>query len=263
MTEPMKDFLFPKNGPLQAIIFDLGDTLIYFDGDWSDSFARADLELYRSLTAAGVRLDRETFLTLYHAQIMAYYQERDSEFIEYTTKYILENVLRQMGAPLVSEETLMASLADMYTVFQSQWFTDEQAVPVLEALKRKGFRLGLVSNASDDANVQFLVDQAGIRSYFDQVITSAAMGIRKPDPKIFAPLLQFWDLPTNRVAMVGDTLGADILGARNAGMRSIWVTRHADTASNRAHFETIRPDFTVTNLAEIPGLVGQFFQASG
>lgn len=240
---------------IQAVIFDLGDTLIYFDGDWSDAFARADLELYRSLTAAGVELDREIFLELYHTQIMTYYRERDTEFIEYTTQAILENVLEEMGVPVVPEDVLHTSLAEMYSVFQSQWHVEEETVPVLEALKSQGYRLGLVSNASDDANVQFLVDKAGIRSYFDQVITSAGMGIRKPDSRIFLPLLERWNLPTNRVVMVGDTLGADILGARNAGMHSVWVTRRADTAGNRAHVDTIRPNAQVANLVDLPEVI--------
>lgn len=240
---------------IQAIIFDLGDTLIYFDGDWSETFALADQELYRSLTSAGVSLDREIFLERYHTQIMAYYQERDTEFIEHTTQYILDKVLKEMGAPEVPLEILRASLVDMYTVFQQHWHTEAESISVLEELKRRDYRLGLVSNASDDANVQSLVDQAGIRSYFDQIVTSAGMGIRKPNPKIFTPLLTSWDLPANRVVMVGDTLGADILGAQNVGMRSIWVTRRADTAGNRAHIDTILPDASVESLADIPDLV--------
>ncbi len=58
-----------------------------------------------------------------------------------------------------------------------------------------------------------------------------------------------------QVAMVGDTLGADILGARNAGMFGIWVTRRSDTAGNRAHQDTIRPDAVVGNISELPGLL--------
>ena len=55
--------------------------------------------------------------------------------------------------------------------------------------------------------------------------------------------------------MVGDSLGADILGARNAGLYSIWVTRRADTAANRAHKDTIQPDAVISTLSELPPLL--------
>ncbi|MBI4770749.1 MAG: HAD family hydrolase [Chloroflexi bacterium] len=125
----------------------------------------------------------------------------------------------------------------------------------LGELRRRGYRLGLVSNASDYANVGRLLDKAGIRAYFDPVLVSAAVGVRKPNPHIFELALQAWGLPPAQVVMIGDTLGADILGAHNAGMRGIWVTMQADTPANRAHEDTILPEATAGGLAELPELI--------
>jgi FMN phosphatase YigB (HAD superfamily) len=55
--------------------------------------------------------------------------------------------------------------------------------------------------------------------------------------------------------MVGDTLGADILGAQHAGVYSIWVTRHADTPANRAHADTIQPDALIECLEDLHPLL--------
>jgi FMN phosphatase YigB (HAD superfamily) len=55
--------------------------------------------------------------------------------------------------------------------------------------------------------------------------------------------------------MVGDTLGADILGASNAGIFSIWYTRWGDTPSNRAHAFTIVPDAKIARLVDLPPLL--------
>jgi putative hydrolase of the HAD superfamily len=112
--------------------------------------------------------------------------------------------------------------------------------------------MGLISNASDDADVQRLVDNAGIRGYFDFVLSSAACGIRKPNPSIFNIGLEHWRLAPREAVMVGDTLGADILGARNAGIYGIWVTRRADRPANRDHAGTIQPDGQIETLAELP-----------
>jgi FMN phosphatase YigB (HAD superfamily) len=53
--------------------------------------------------------------------------------------------------------------------------------------------------------------------------------------------------------MVGDTLGADILGAKNAGVYSVWITRRAP--SNQPHQELIIPDATIDSLSALPGLL--------
>jgi putative hydrolase of the HAD superfamily len=124
----------------------------------------------------------------------------------------------------------------------------------------------VISNAGDDADVQHLVDKIGVRSCLDFVITSAACGIRKPDPQIFQIALDHWDfLPgqvamhwdflPGQVAMVGDTLNADVLGGQNSGLYTVWVTRRADTTANRAHQDAIRPDAVIDTLAELPGLL--------
>jgi FMN phosphatase YigB (HAD superfamily) len=116
--------------------------------------------------------------------------------------------------------------------------------------------MGLISNAGDDQDVQMLIDKAGVRGYFDIILTSAAQGIRKPNPRIFYQALQHWGTHPERAAMVGDTLGADILGAKNAGIYSVWITRRA--ARKQPHQETIIPDGKVDALSELPSLFTTF-----
>ena len=242
---------------IQAVIFDLGNTLIYFNGAWPVVMARADEAMIRHLRAAGLHLDEGSFLSELRARLNSYYRERESEFIEYTTRYYLRETLAEYGYPDVSEDLLTAVLEGYYAVSQESWLPDEEAIPTLEALKERSYPLGLISNAADDADVQTLVDKADICAYFDQVLSSAALGIRKPDPRVFQPLLDHWRLAPERVAMVGDTLGADILGAQNAGLFSIWVKRWAATPANRAHADTIHPDATIEHIGQLPALLDQ------
>lgn len=250
-----------SNYPLRrfdAIIFDLGSTLIYFDAYWDDILKSAVRELARELQAAGLQLDRQAFIRRFSAEMADYYRERDTEFIEYTTRYVLKNVLSEFGFSEIPEATLRRSLDAMYAVSQAHWQPEEDALPTLRVLKEQGYRMGLISNAADHNDVQTLVDKAGIRAYFDLILTSAGEGIRKPDPRIFRKMLDFLDVPPDRAAMVGDTLGADVLGARNAGMVSIWITRRADTAANQAHRDTIVPDAVIHSLDELPQVLANF-----
>ena len=239
---------------LDTILFDLGDTLIYFDDDWPAIFALARTELLNSLQSAGFQLGQD-FLDEFYTRMSDYYRQRDTEFIEYTTHYVLRNVLADWGHPNVPEDVLTQALADMHSITQEHWIPEEDALPTLERLRLRGYRMALVSNAADDPNTQVLVDKLGGRPYFEVIMSSAAAGIRKPNPKIFSRVLSSLGSSAEQAVMVGDTLGADILGAQNAGIFSIWITRRADTPANRAHLDTIRPDASIKVLSELPGLL--------
>jgi 2-haloalkanoic acid dehalogenase type II len=238
----------------EAIIFDLGSTLLHFEGDEA-TYHRANEALCRHLIECGLPLEGERFLADFWQRMQEYRQDRDNEFIEYTTAYILRTLLSEYGIQDLPDGLIQPALKSFYSISQAQWRVETDTAPVLETLRREGYRLGLISNASDDADVQALIDQSGIRGFFEQIITSAALGIRKPNPRIFHYVLDKMGIEPERSVMVGDTLGADILGAQNAGMSSIWVTRRASKAANSAHLETIRPWAVVENLKELPLLL--------
>lgn len=240
---------------IRAVLFDLGNTLIHFDGEWPDVFARADQALLAELRKAGVNLDTDHFLREFRTRLNEYYEQRETEFIEYTTSFVLQTLLAEWGSAALPEEALRNALREMYAVSQEHWLPEEDAIPLLETLLGRGLRLGLVSNAADDADVQTLVDKAALRPYFDVILSSAACGIRKPNPRIFHLALEALGAGPEEAVMVGDTLGADILGARNAGLRSVWVTRRADTPANRDHEDTIQPDAAIAALDELPALL--------
>lgn len=240
---------------IKAVLFDLGGTLIYFDGAWPDVLQSANQELVAHLQEQGLQLDGESFTAEFRRRLEEYYSQRESEFIEYTTARILRTLLTDLGYRDISPELLRPALKRLYAVSQAHWKTEKETVLVLQSLQAAGYKMAIISNASDDDDVQTLVDNAGIRSYFDFVLSSAACGIRKPNPRIFELALERWGVDAKQAAMVGDTLGADILGARNAGLHSVWITRRADKAGNRDHADTIQPDATIFTLAELPLLL--------
>jgi HAD superfamily hydrolase (TIGR01662 family) len=238
----------------EAVLFDLGDTLIYFDGNWADVFRQAELKLMRSLRGSGVGVEDE-FLEVFSGRMEAYFHERESEFIEHTSFAILKNTLQDFGYSEIQESTIKQALAAMYSITQEHWIPEDDAIATLTELQNAGYRLALISNAADDPNTQFLVDKLGARHFFEVVISSAALGIRKPDPQIFHSVLSEMDLAPGNAVMVGDSLGADILGARNAGVYSIWLTRRAGNSANRAYKDKIVPDSCIPSLSELPDLL--------
>jgi len=241
--------------PVNTVLFDLGSTLIYFDGDWEQLHPQRDSALMSRLHAAGIHPPQEAFLAQFNAMLRSYYTERETEFIEQTTAYLLRLALEEWDYTDVPDEAIHDTLAGMYAISQAHWKAEADVHVTLESLKAQGYRLGLVSNAGDDADVQTLIDRSNLRGYFDIILTSAALGIRKPNPRIFQTALDYWGIPASQAAMVGDSLGADILGARNAGLYSVWITRRADTPANRSHEDTIRPDAVINSLSELIPLV--------
>jgi HAD superfamily hydrolase (TIGR01509 family) len=238
----------------KAIFFDLGDTLMYFDGDWPEVFLQARIELLCSLQEAGINLGSK-FVEDFYQSMTEYYRAREIDYVETTVKEILRIVLEEYGLRTISDEILTSSLADMHLVTQAHWIPEPEALPVLTQLKGEGYRMALISNGADDANTQVLVDKLGARDLFEIVISSAAIGIRKPNPRIFIEVLRQMKLNSKEVVMVGDTLSADVLGAQKSGIFSIWIKKRGDTHRNRIDSKIIFPDRQIDNLSELPDLL--------
>ena len=97
----------------------------------------------------------------------------------------------------------------------------EDALPVLEELRRHGLRIGLVSNTGRDL-AEFIVHH-GLD--VDAAISSGAHGKVKPDPTIFLAVLRKLAVEPERAAMVGDSIDDDVEGARQLGMSAFLLDR--------------------------------------
>jgi HAD superfamily hydrolase (TIGR01549 family) len=97
----------------------------------------------------------------------------------------------------------------------------EDVLPTIDDLRRRGLKLGLLSNTSRDLDV--FVAHHGL--VVDAALTSHAHGKTKPHETIFRALLARLDVAPEEAAMVGDDAEADISGARGVGMRAVLVDR--------------------------------------
>ena len=236
-----------------TLFFDLGGTLIYFDGEWGEVTNQANSALVKHMKVAGLKLDFDAFLDDFMTRLGKYFKSRDTEYIEHTTGSILHETLVEWCKSQVTQELVDSALRAMYKISQSHWKVEEDAHQTLRLLQEQGYRMAILSNAANDDDVQTLVDNAQLRPYFEFVLSSAAVGIRKPDPRIFNRGLELLVAQKSRSAMVGDTLEADVFGAQQAGLYSIWITRRADNLDNRIYANSVIPDLTIKTLAELPG----------
>jgi putative hydrolase of the HAD superfamily len=237
------------------ILFDLGNTLIYFDGDEVKSSALAALEMTRHLINLGYPLKYEDFSKKFQIALQSYFKKREKDCLELTSAYLLREELAEAGFTDLPAAHLQEALRAMYEVTEAHWKMGDDTFSTLDELKREGYKLGVVSNAADADDFHRLVDFHNLAPYFDLLLVSAEVGMRKPHPLIFTLALDFYKVPPQHTVMVGDLLAMDILGAQQAGLTSIWITRWIQNPSQQADRLDIQPDASITRLSQLPALL--------
>ena len=123
----------------------------------------------------------------------------------------------------------------------------DDVVPTLAHLRNTGFKLAIVSNW--DTPLDPLTERLGIARYFDIIVASHDARVRsaKPDPHIFNYTLAAVGVSAAEAVHVGDTYEADIVGAKNTGIRPILIDRDGS--------QTGKWGETIQSLSELPELL--------
>jgi len=241
------------NNFLRAVIFDFGGTLMHGRNAWEPFIAKADEALTTYLHSQNIELNINTFPSEFRKRLDDYFKQRENDLLESTYTQVLREVLKEKGYDHVSSDILLNALDALFAVTQSNGVLEEDAIPTLKKLEESGYRLGIISNAGDDQDVQQLVRGFRIRQYFDFILTSAGCSYRKPHPRIFELALANWYLLPSEAVMVGDNLTADVQGAQKAGLYGVWISRRADPQMEKQ--EAVRPDASMTSLSELPAIL--------
>lgn len=201
---------------LEAILFDVGQTFLYPDFPF----------LIKLLAEYGVVTDiipLQKGAALAREKIFRY---RDKEnWKDYFTFW-----LQDAGAP---EPTIAEIITRIYERHQREhlWsWLDPTAPKVFAELKKRGYRLGVISNS--DGSIAAAMKKFGVSHSFDCIIDSHVVGVQKPDPRIFALALQQLGLPAERCAYVGDNYDRDVIGARGAGLLPVLIDPFEVVAEN-------------------------------
>jgi HAD superfamily hydrolase (TIGR01549 family) len=240
---------------IQAVLFDLGNTLMHaVDPDgWPQVFQQGNQALMDYLCEDGLDVDCDNFAEEFNHRLQKYYSEREKLMLETSTFSVLKELLAEKGFANVTDDLIRGALDQHYAVTQQNWQLEDDTLTCLDSLKKSSIKLGLLSNAGDDRDVAQLVDRFNIRSYFEFVLTSAACGYRKPHKRIFELAMEYLSVLPGQIAVVGDKLDADILGANQLGMYSIWINRRAELPSNGEL--PVQPMAIVNTLHELPSVI--------
>ena len=247
---------------IKAILFDMDDTLL----DWS-----------KRKIDWGDHIDRHTrYVTDYiRREVTEIAAEDDvicAKMIE-LTKAAWHDASDTLRAPHIGDILMQTFITFGLSSRQLQreklieaykWDVLEDVYPfedvhdALSTFRDAGFKLGIVTNAFHPMASRMIELQAfDLDQYFmpDCLISAADVGYLKPHPTIFKQALACIGAEPHEVIFVGDSREADILGAKNAGMKAILRVPLDATAILASK---IRPDATISSLEEIYDLLDEW-----
>lgn len=121
------------------------------------------------------------------------------------------------------------------------------ALDTLRRLREEGVRLGLLSNG-DGPTQRGKIERFALEGYFDHIQIEGEFGAGKPDERAFWNALAALGVEPADAWMVGDNLGADILGAKQVGVHAIWVDPDGGGVPEGS---PVRPDRIIGTLSDL------------
>ncbi len=208
---------------IQHIFFDLDHTLWDFDRNSKLTFQQIFKE-------QKIQLEIIDFLEVYIPINLEYWRSyREDKVSKSDLRYLrLKDTF--VALDYVASDVLINIISDDYINYLPNYnHLFEGTVEVLDYLKVK-YQLHIITNGFEEVQ-NLKIQNSGIAKYFDEIITSESVGVKKPNSKIFEfALLKTKANPQNAI-MIGDSYEADVVGALNAGMFAIHFTNEVTLKS--------------------------------
>ena len=210
---------------VKDIFFDLDHTLWDFDKNSMLAFKR----VFKKFK---ITIEFDAFLKIYEPINVEYWKKYRED------KVSKENLRRGRLIDsfnffdLIYTTEKIDEIADAYIQelpFDNHLF--EGAVEILDYLILK-YKLHIITNGFEEVQHKKLKN-SGIDHYFSTVTTSEEVGLKKPNPKVFLTALNKANSFPTQSVMIGDSLEADILGANNIGMQTIFYNYRNESISKK------------------------------
>lgn len=228
---------------VKAIFFDFDNTLVSFDKVSNNALIKVadDIMDFISENYPDIKINKDELIK----KLLEIAKRLDEEGI-YDRKTWWEELLKQYN--------IKPELEDLYEWTQIYWSIAsnnspyEDSLDALEYLKRKGYKLGIITNSDGEwGNKRQRLSKFPLISYFDIIIIGGEDNIKpKPNVQPFIFSCEKLNLSPNECVMVGDDPVKDCLAAKKAGFYSILVDREG-----KVKYAELYADFVVQNLKEL------------
>lgn len=198
---------------IEHIFFDLDHTLWDFEKN-------SDLTFHKLFEKHAIDTNLSEFLSVY--------KPLNREFWKlYREEKISKEALRYQRLKKAFDTvnySISDSLIDVVAIEYIEYLPHfnhlfEHTFEVLDYLKPK-YQLHIITNGFEEIQTKKM-QSSNIHHYFDKIITSESVGVKKPNPKVFEHAIQVANARIENSIMIGDSIEADIEGALQVGMQAI------------------------------------------
>lgn len=243
----------------KAVIFDLFDTVVNFNPSRLPSKLINGVQV-RSTSSAVYEVFKKFYKHVdfdeFHAPFVESFVEFQKKKLEEHREFhnrerfkIMLNKLSIEDEPHSEELLDKMVLAHMGEIAAAVDFPEENEI-VLDSLK-KNYRLALISNFDYAPTAYAILEKFNIKRYFEKIVISMEVGWRKPKSDIFHRCLDLLEIKSEEAIFVGDNFDADVIGAKTVGIDVIWINKNSEPHKGM----DIKPDYTVSKLAEVKGIL--------
>lgn len=226
---------------IRAVLIDVDDTLLDFKRS-------AELSIRRSAEERGIEIPDdiiETFVR--HNDGWWHRIERGEVTKSELREYRFTGIFKELGIVTdgpTFDDLFKKNLRDAYVKVDGA----EQLLRYLS-----GYRLYVASNAHDEEYQRTRLSGAGLLGYFDGLFVSGAVGANKPTKEFFDRCMEVMKVEPREVVMIGDSLTADIEGAKAYGYHTVWFDKYSKGTGGEA-------DHVVKSLYEIEDIFRRHYE---
>ncbi len=235
---------------MKAITFDLWNTLLE-DKDFTKHRINS---LLRILGFEGFPIPEKDLLSAYESASDRYRRMWEIDRRHLHVDRRVEHMLKQLGVELTDEVKL--SIVEEFTeafVVDPPAFK-EDVREVLESLGEH-YVMGIISDTgvTPGSIIREHLRKCGILRFFSSTVFSDEVGFCKPDPRVFEKALRELKVRAGEAVHVGDLLRTDVAGAKNVGMKAVWLSDKGDVG----HIDCA-PDYVINRLSELLVVLDKF-----
>ncbi|MHA1722539.1 MAG: HAD family hydrolase [Candidatus Baldrarchaeia archaeon] len=228
---------------IKVIFFDLDETLYDYG-----SVRKAANQRVARLVEELELTSSDVFIQTLRRITKDFYEKYQGLPLLFDRKIRFQEVFKALNIDVSRE--IIVKLANEYWNFVYQQIKPyPDVVPVLELLRKQGYRLGIISDGLIDVQLN-RIKALKLEKYFDTFTFSEEVGKNKPALEIFRLALRKTKCNPSEAIMVGDNVKTDIAGANKVGITSVWIRRgiFKDLEPNS---ELESPNYTIYNLNEL------------
>ena len=211
-----------KENKMIGLVFDVDDTLY----EQIVPFENA----YKSLFDMDIDMEKFYLLSRYYSDVKFEASRNGEMTMDEYHIYRIQEAAKDLDVFLTDEQAL--NMQKEYKKNQQKLQMSDITINILKLARKNNVKLGIITNGLSEHQWS-KIEALGVERWIDKdnIIVSGDYSINKPDVRIFEIMQEKLQLPNDFLYYIGDSIENDIVGANNAGWKSIWINRYKQKSS--------------------------------